>query len=62
MTLSTAGSTPLDTSDTDSVFTTTKQGSAVVGFADEPPTDLPRSRDKQVVLHLQEDKVKAGIF
>ena len=61
MTLSTADSTTLDTSDTDSIFAR-KRFPSVTGYADDPPTDLPRSDDKQIVLYPQEDTLKASIF
>jgi hypothetical protein len=61
MTLSTADSTPLETSDTDSV-SVKKQLFSVTGRADEPPTDLSRSSDNQIVLYSLKDMGKADLF
>jgi hypothetical protein len=60
MTHSTADSTPFDTSDTDSHSTTPLISSTE--RADEPPTDLLRSLDKQIALYPQDDMVKADLF
>ena len=34
----------------------------ILGRADEPPTDLPRSPNKQCVLYPVDDNIKAGIL
>ena len=62
MTLSTAGSIPLETSDTDSISVGKRRHLVITGRADEPPTSLSRSLDNQAVLYPLGDSIKCDIF